>query len=117
MTTRDVVIRFIACEGSPHMVQALPYCMTYLHLGEHADPALRIVGVSLDGAPRKFRLIDAKTVSVSPPIPFHCGRVAIHCLAPQEPLKLLQPHQATTPAPGSHYGLQRPTGPASRHLQ
>lgn len=101
-------IHFLAVEGSRYLAQMPAHCMSVLSLAEHSGMGLRIVGVTVNGAPRKFHRLTVDCVTVSPPIPHHADRVTLHCLAPEserEPAKL---GHAYSPLPELRYGLQRP---------
>ena len=106
---KEVVIRFRAHAGSPHIEQDLPRCRSILKAGDKAEPGLKVVGVIAPDGVLRFHVIDDAAVTVSPPIPFEWGEVSLICAAPEEPRRTAPLAAPMTASPTFAYGLQPPT--------
>lgn len=105
--TSELAIRFRAFEGNAHMRQMPGHGKTILTVPQVHVLQGQVLGVSHKGVSLRFRMVSPNEVEVNL-IPLEGGTVEIRCSVPKEPLKLPQDLQATSPAPATEYGLQRP---------
>ena len=110
---------FRAVTGSPHLLQEPALCQSILTVTGMVPPGMRIVGVSVNGAPRGFGHITETSVCVWPLIPLQWDTVRVDCEGPTKaiPMRAYDLSKAVTARP-SHlsslndsYGLQAPQIP------
>jgi hypothetical protein len=112
--TTETAFTFRASRDTPHMVQEPSLCQSILTVSDLGAPGMEAIGVTVNGAPRRFRRIDSTRLCVSPLIPFECDRVTVHMTGPTEGIALRCFDASTAPAalpryhpsPSDGYGFQ-----------
>ena len=115
----EETLTFRASNDTPHLRQEPAVCQSILTVSGYVATGMRVVGVSVNGAPRAFGHITEQSVCVWPLIPFEWGTVEVNCEGPSKaptgsPRPLMAPHRHH-PSPKPSYGLQAPQIPKQRH--